>query len=308
MSTYSSDQRWDWDSLDHASAATILARHLPGAAQASLEPFGAGDFALAFKQRDQVIRVARHPEAADALQRESCVLAKIAMRLPLPVPRPTYYAIPHCPPFTVHDEIIGEPLTREEWENMPATKRDKAASDLAAFMKALHSLPVELGLTCGLKKLDFTELAGDLRGKTTGTIHDLLDQQNQARLAETLESWSLDSSSEHQPPVLLHCDMGPGHVLYQPHSGLLTGVIDFGDLAIGDPARDFIYIYEDFGPMILEEVLARYVGNDASITLSAIRKWYLLEAITWTVGRFPSGHSSEVKHGLAEIKRELADL
>ena len=307
MSAYSRDQEWEWNSLNHTSAATILARHLPSATQASLEPFGSGDFTLAFKQGNQVIRVARHLEAADALKRESCVLAKIATKLPLPVPQPTYFAPPECPPFTVHREIVGETLTREEWENMPTALREKAAADLARFLRALHSLPVEIGLTCGVVKLDLAELASSLLRKSANTIRGLLDQKIQARIAEGLESWSRPVS-DHQPSVLLHCDIGPGHVLYNPQTGHLTGMIDFGDLAIGDPARDFIYIYEDFGPGILEEVVARYVWNDASLTLSAIRKWYLLEAITWTVEMFLTGHRPEVEHGLAEIRRELTDL
>jgi len=308
MTADSSEQGWEWNSLDHASAGTILAKHLPNATHPGLEPFGAGDFTLAFKQDHQVIRVAKHPEAANALKRESCVLSKIAARLPLPVPQPTYYAIPHCPPFTAHDEIVGEILTREEWENMPTAARDSAASDLATFLKALHSLPVEIGLTCGLERLDAAKFARSLREKITDTIHDLLSQQTQARLVEVLERWFLPSSSEHQPSVLIHCDIGPGHLLYNAQTGHLTGVIDFGDLAIGDPARDFIYVYEDYGPLILEEVLARYAGTDAALMLSPIRKWYLLEAISWTVEMFVTRHGPEVEHGLAEIRRELADL
>jgi aminoglycoside 2''-phosphotransferase len=307
MTAYSSDQEWKWNSLDHSSAKTILAAHLSGVTHTSLQPYDAGDFTLAFKQGNQVIRVARHPQAADALERESCVMAKIAMRLPLPVPRPTYYAIPHCPPFTIHDEILGETLTREEWENMPAARRDKAASDLATFLKALHLLPLQIGLTCGLEKLHLPDQAGSRRGKITRTIHDLLDEQTQVRLAETLESWSLPSSSEQRPSALLHCDIGPGHVLYDPKTGHLTGVIDFGDLAIGDPARGFIYVYEDYGQRILDEVLGRYAGTDAALMMSAVRKWYLLEAITWTVEMFVTGHLSGVEHGLAEIRRELLE-
>jgi aminoglycoside phosphotransferase (APT) family kinase protein len=308
MAAYGNDRPWDWNSLDHSSAATILARRWPGATQASLEPFGSGDFTLAFRQNHQVIRVARHTEAAEALKREACVLAKSADRLPLPVPRPVYYAVPGCPPFTVHDEIVGEILTREEWENLPSGARERAASELAAFMKALHSLPVELGLACGLPKIGLPEFARSLRRKIAGSIHGRLDRQTQARLAEALETWSLPSPFENQPSALLHCDLGPGHVLYDSQTGRLRGVIDFGDLAIGDPARDFIYIYEDFGPMILEEVLARYGGNDDSLTRSGIRKWYLLEATSWTVEMFRLGRHSEIEHGLAEIRRELADF
>jgi aminoglycoside 2''-phosphotransferase len=305
MTTDSSDQSWKWNNLDHSSAAKLLAGHLSSADHTSLEPFGYGDFCLAFKLGDQVVRVARHLEAAAALGRESYVLMKIAARLPLPVLRPTYYALSGCPPFTVHNEIVGEILTRDLWETMAAIARDQAADDLATFLRALHSLPVEIGRTCGLPKLDATELARSLCEATANTIHRLLDPQSRRRLDEILERWSQPVPQESQYPALLHCDIGPGHLLYYPQNGNLTGVIDFGDLSIGEAARNFIYIYEDYGPLLLREILTRYARKDAPQVMSAIRKWYLLEAISWTVDMFIAQRRSDVEHGLSEIRREL---
>lgn len=306
MDTDTNDRSWTWNDLNHSTAATLLARHLSSTSQSGLVPFGSGDFSLAFKLGDQVIRVARHPEAAAALKRESCVLTEIAPRLPLPVPQPSFHTPAECPPFTVHDEIVGEMLTRELWENMPTSARDKATDALASFLMELHSLPVEIGETCGLPKLAATESASNLREVTANTIHGLLDPETRHRLDTNLREWSLPPDDQPKR-VLLHCDIGPGHVLYDPQNGNLTGVIDFSDLAIGDPARDFIYIYEDYGPSLLREVLNRYAGNAAPQMMSAIRKWYLLEAISWTVERFITQQRSDVEHGLSEIRRELTD-
>jgi aminoglycoside phosphotransferase (APT) family kinase protein len=295
------DQPWDWNGFDPSHAATLLAGQFSGS---DLEPFGSGNFCIAFKREDQVIRVARHHEAACALKRESCILPKIAPMLPLPVPQPTYHAPHGCPPFTLHQEIVGEVLTREDWEGMPDSAREKAASDLATFLKTLHALPIEIGLECGLEEIDAAKIAGHLREETAHTILGYLEPEVQRSLDQTLEQWS--SQREDQHPALLHCDIGPGHLLYDPSTLHLTGVIDFADLVIGNPTRDFIYIYEDFGPLILQEVLTRYAGKDALKMMPAIRKWYLLEAISWTIGRHVERCEVDVAHGLAEIRRELA--
>jgi aminoglycoside 2''-phosphotransferase len=97
-------------------------------------------------------------------------------------------------------------------------------------------------------------------------------------------------------------------VLYDPQTKNVTGVIDFGDLVIGDPARDFIYIYEDYGPVILKEVLDHYAGQDAPKMMLPIRKWYLLEAISWTCQIHVEQRFTDLSHGLNEISRELAAL
>ncbi|MFN2564906.1 MAG: phosphotransferase family protein [Gemmatimonadaceae bacterium] len=300
------DPQWNWPALDHAAAAALLSDHLPRA-DAHLAPLGHGEFCLAFRLGEQVVRVARHPAAAVALRREACVLGAIADALPLLVPRPTYHSPRACPPFTVHDEVTGELLTRDRWMGLPPAARQKAATDLATFLRALHAIPVAIGLECGLARLDGVELARRLREAAAVTLYPLLDRESQGRLDATLARWS---SPPHRvrAPALLHCDIGPGHLLCDPATDSLTGVIDFGDIAVGDPGRDFIFIYEDYGPAILAEVLRRYAGGDPPSLRSEIRRWYLLEATSWTLEMCAAERVIDVEHGLAEIARELYAL
>ncbi|HEX2188854.1 MAG TPA: aminoglycoside phosphotransferase family protein [Longimicrobiaceae bacterium] len=291
--------------LDHRGAAALLASRLPGADGRPLEPLGEGDYCLAFRWGSRVVRAAKHPAAAAALRREACVLAEVAGLLPLPVPRPEYHAPPGCPPFTVHDEVRGEVLTREGWEGMPAPARTRAASDLAAFLRALHSLPAEVGDRCGLERLDAASKARSLRGSCAEGLHARLDRETRDRLDAALAGWSSPAPGAAPEAVLLHRDVAPGHLLCDPATGRLTGVIDFGDVALGEPARDFVYVYEDFGPAILAEVLAAYAGERAPALLPEVRRWYLLEAVEWTVAASGAG-GPELEEGLAEIRRELA--
>ncbi|GGM47290.1 phosphotransferase [Dactylosporangium sucinum] len=59
-----------------------------------------------------------------------------------------------------------------------------------------------------------------------------------------------------QRRVLAHADLGAEHIL--EHDGEITGVIDWTDAAITDPALDFARLYRDFGPGLLAEVLDAY--------------------------------------------------
>jgi hypothetical protein len=40
--------------------------------------------------------------------------------------------------------------------------------------------------------------------------------------------------------------------------------------------------------------------------MSAIRKWYLLEAVSWTINRYVEQHEADLGQTMAEIYRELA--
>lgn len=306
MSAANEKQVWPWKGIDHARAVSILMDHLPEIGEGSLEPLGQGDFCLAFRQGQQVIRVARHAETAAALRREACVLSSIAERLPLPVPRLAFFTPPDCPPYTVHRAVNGATLTRERWEDLPAAAQDRSAADLANFLRVLHSLPVEIGQGCGLEVLAADSLAQELRETTRAALHGLLKPHEQVWLEDFLETCSREDHLAERQPALLHCDIAPGHVLYDPETGALAGIIDFGDIAIGDPARDFIYVYEDFGPAMLNAVLGYYAGMEDAKLVRDIHKWYLLEAIAWTVNRIAEQQTEDVEHGLTETRRELA--
>ncbi len=43
----------------------------------------------------------------------------------------------------------------------------------------------------------------------------------------------------HQREVLLHADLGGEHLLIDPDTSRVTGIIDWTDMEWGDPARDF---------------------------------------------------------------------
>lgn len=294
-----------WNALDGSTAAELLAGELSAANGAGLEPVGRGDFCFAFRSGTRVYRVARHPEAARALRREACVLPQIAGALPVPVPRPVLAEPTSAPPFAVHEMIGGEALTRELWLDLEAAAREAAATDLARFLAALHALPPEVGLACGVVPLNEHEMARELGSGAADPVLALLDAKSRETLEAALARWARPTPRESHRVVLLHGDVSPGHLLFDPGTGRLTGVIDFGDLAIGDPARDFIYVYEDYGSEILEAVLDRYADGNAASFLPEIRKWYLLDALARSAKRLDSGGSADVDRALAGIRGTL---
>jgi hypothetical protein len=62
-------------------------------------------------------------------------------------------------------------------------------------------------------------------------------------------------------------DCSPGesdaleHVLVDVEANAVTGIIDWTDAAIADPARDLALIYRDLGPEACKLVLAHYEGS-----------------------------------------------
>lgn len=60
------------------------------------------------------------------------------------------------------------------------------------------------------------------------------------------------------PPSPIHGDLSAAHLLVEKHH--LTGVIDWSDASIGDPAHDFAALWLEFGERITRRVAQRYSG------------------------------------------------
>lgn len=297
------EDRWP---SDHTAAAARIANLLPHDGE-GLTPIGEGDFCLAFRRGADVVRVAKHRQAADALRMEACAMERIAARLPLAVPRPAFFEPePDCA-FSIHTEVTGEVLTRGIWESLPSDAQDAAAADLARFLDALHALRIPDAETCGVPRIDDAEYAGRLRA-TSASLQSILSADTLRRLDAALARGSQPSAEADRHASLLHRDVAPGHVLFDPATGRLTGVIDFGDLALGDPARDFIFVYEDFGPAMLDAVLRHYAGEDAATLRPRIHRWFLLETVEWALGLDAEEDTDEIEEARALIPHELDAL
>ncbi|GAA1573803.1 hypothetical protein GCM10009789_29100 [Kribbella sancticallisti] len=63
--------------------------------------------------------------------------------------------------------------------------------------------------------------------------------------------------------VLIHNDLGAEHLLSDGTT--VTGIIDWSDAALADPALDFARLYRDFGPSFVHQALQAYGGLDHSL-------------------------------------------
>lgn len=181
----------------------------------------------------------------------------------------------------------------------------QVSADLGAFLGALHSAPIAPALGCGVPRHAGHTMAARLLTDSAHLLEGWLGQRDWPRRQAELRRRLAPTRAEVERGVLLNCDIAPGHLLYDPATRRLTGVIDFGDLAVGDPARDFIHIYEDFRPDRLAEVLAHYPGTASDMFELEVRRWYLLEATAWAVEMHEAGASTDVEHGVATLRREL---
>jgi aminoglycoside phosphotransferase (APT) family kinase protein len=178
------------------------------------------DFEVAIVDDEWVFRFPRRSGVEEALELEIVVLPALAPALPVDVPSFEY--ISRSPLFVSYRLIRGEPLVDED------------ADGVRAFLEALHALDAS---ALPVERHDWVEAYRDQCAEFERLVFPLveIDQRAHAKRlfgdVETLVDFER---------ALIHADLGPEHLLVR--NGRLAGVIDWGDMRVGDRALDYAWL------------------------------------------------------------------
>ena len=145
------------------------------------------------------------------------------------------------------------------------------------MLTALHALDPAI-LPAGTPSWTVPEEHEEVRRLAESGLPALLEP-GELRLVETVLDDVPALLAESPAPVLVHGDVYEDHLLLDAATGTL-GLIDFSDLAVGDPAIDLAELL-DYGRPFLEDVAHRY-GGGAALVDRAIRyaRWLAVYLMT----------------------------
>jgi aminoglycoside phosphotransferase (APT) family kinase protein len=255
-------------------ARSLIETQLPQFAPARVELVGAGWDNTAFRVNDgYIFRFPRRQIAVPLLDAETRLLPWMAPRLPLPIPVPTFTGCPTpefpCP-FAGYRLLPGRTACGAA---LTANQRIAAAEPLARFLAALHALPAAEAVRhgAGLDTLARLDLARRLP-----RARDSLNQLAQRGLIADLRPFRAileDAPTAYTPraDTLVHGDLYARHLLVNEDREL-AGVIDWGDVHLGDPAVD-LAIAHSFLPPGAHAFFRRAYGRmeDVSWRLARLR-------------------------------------
>lgn len=248
--------------------------------------------------------IVRFPRRANIQQHfagEVALLAGLADKLFVPVPRP--------------ELSQSNPARAVRYRKLPGTGLDKhldsphrlaLAYSLGRFLGELHDFPVPLAREFGVRAYDQSSWLEQFRiFYANARLHafPLLNPRERMRAADLIESYVVDDAKLSFTPSLMHGDLAPEHVLCDT-GGLITGVIDWTDARIGDPAVDLAWLVHGTDDEFAAAVLAGYPANDPAMVERA-RFYY--QVVPWHVLLFglEEGRTELIDNGLAEVRERL---
>jgi aminoglycoside 2''-phosphotransferase len=269
---------------------------------------GEGWDSVAVLVNDQhVFRFAKRPDAAVRQARETELLSLLADRLPLPIPRYTYtWTDPAWPGKRIVGYRLtpGEPLmlTRPEYHATQAAR-------LGAFVSALHAVPLEEARRHGVMSRDAASLREAYRGffaTVRANMLPLFTVPEQAAIVAFWSGYLEDDACFTFTPTLVHRDLVPEHVLFDPTTGHLTGVIDWGDAGIDDPAVDFAGVRRQLGEEFALQMLATYRHALDATVLRRMDFYAGMEPFHEIQFAQTHGDAAHLAHGVEWARRQCA--
>lgn len=279
-----------------ALVEALLRSQRPDLAHLNATPLANGWDNVSFRIGDSLVaRLPRRSVAAQLIENEASWLPALAPHLPLSIPAPEFVGTPDMGypwSWAIVPWIAGSPVGVSTYLDLP-----RAAETLGQFLGAMHrpappEAPENPFRGVPLKTRDASTRERILR---LGSVID-------ATAALRVWAMTLGSPEFDDPPLWLHGDLHPNNLLAS--DGLLTGVIDFGDITAGDPATDLSVAWMLFPPDFQATFRDSYGDTDDPTWLRA-RGWALSLATAYLA------HSADdpimARIGETTLQRVLAD-
>ena len=193
------------------------------------------------------------------VRRETEILNGLQDYITIRIPSPLFVEVDSDYPFMGYKKIQGSSLTWH-YSKAPAEKRRSIAERVGEFLGELHSLDLA---EISAQTLDSSFDAESDR-KEWSEFYGRVVEIAYPNLSTTQRQWSddlfsnfLDHDENFQyEPVLVHGDFDTSNILVNPETLEVTGIIDFEESRMYDPAADFLFQRE--GTEFLTPILKKH--------------------------------------------------
>ena len=272
----SHDREDDSQPIDLTSdrVGAIVAAEFPDLAPVRADYLGEGCDSVAFVVNGALVfRFPKRGDVAEQLLREVDLLPHVARRVALPIPVYSHVGRPSRlfpRPFGAYPLLAGTPASHLDAATLPW---HEIACALAGTLSGLHAWEQADALARDIPSTEVADLIDEVR---TDALDDFDLVAREAPDAP-LEQWRAYLSRapsalvERAEPVVVHGDLAAEHVLFDPATRTVTGIIDWSEIALADPALDFAAAFHWGGQALVDRVLRLYAGAATQGTLSRAR-------------------------------------
>lgn len=246
---------------------------------------------------EHIVRFPRDDDVATAARRELALLPELAAHVAYAVPNPTQVGVWRERPFFAYPRIPGRPLHADDASPAMFERLRGALASLHAFPEHRAAELLRTGPPTGAWRRHYEHLWPIIEQHALPVIEPPVADEVRVAFASFVER--IDAL----PHCLVHNDLGLEHLLIDPSTNELSGMIDFEDATIGDPAIDVVPLRAAFGREAVAQILrGRDMGDRLDERLHFYRWMGSVHAILYGVTQ---DVAAELEAGRTELTRRL---
>jgi len=254
-----------------------------------------------------IFRFPKTATAKKSLKMEKQVLPKLSEQLTVEIPSIQFVSDRNVGlSYAYYPLIKGSKLSRKLYRSLTFEQKKRVQEDLGRFLSDLHAYPWN-----DIKHSDFTNV--DVKEnwehfyKTfQKAIRPYTNKALDRAITKLFDPFLSNPANFKFEPCLLHADLKPDHLLYDFDKHRLAGVIDFGAMEVGDPAFEFVGLYNAYGKAFIDQLLKHYTGTIDNTFWQRINDFYVKIVHFYDVlYGIEIGDAKMVKYHLSVIQREL---
>ena len=278
-------------SLD--AAATLIHQSFPTVNATGLQSLGSSWLYDVFLTADGwVFQFPRTGWSGDNFEPQARIHRFVAEILPTQIRTPQIELLaqpsPRFPyPVAGHRFIPGIAANMLDEELLPVFARE-----VAIFLSALHSTPAPLAGAAGIH-----QAAPDDAARREWIAYGIaaaleLPRDLDPAMGSALAWLAARPATQalHAPLQLIHGDLDAQHIIVDPTTGFLVGVIDWTDTSLGDAARDFVFLVTWQGWKFAELVLRHYPRAVDREFRARLRDMAQLMSLVWLAYAHADNH------------------
>lgn len=215
----------------------------PSVKEENIEVFDDGwDYVVFVVNNTQVFRFPRREDYVKTLPKEVAFLDKFSSQSPVKVPKLTLHKMSNGTPYVTYSFIPGIQFKRDVIQDYSQQELHDIAKQIGDFLTVLHAFPLETARTLGFEELDSIKSWSDRLNKIKKVVYPHISETEQAWTTELFSDFIEMITQNPFENKLTHSDIMPEHIIVNPQTHQLSGIIDFSDMCIADPAYDFTFL------------------------------------------------------------------
>lgn len=258
---------------------------------------------------EYVFRFPKEEDGSTDLKKEIKVLPKLKEIVSLKIPDFKYIGKQkNVLRFVGYKIIKGKILNNEEFSLLPNEVKNKIAEQISKFMNEINSFSIDCARELGVFENNFYEDYTETFEVFKEKVFPVIDNKLQKYITMKFKKYIDDSDNFKYISKLIHADLSLNHLMYNQIEEKIEGIIDFGDIQIGDPDFEYIYLLDDCGIEFTKKVMQLRNEKNIEVKLKKISFFLTVDKVGIILEGIRIANKKMIEDGIKALKKEFEEL